>query len=71
MSLFYGDSGPDDHWPYESIQSYSISGGLVSIVGRRTLRMDGGDGISLRIRLGKRLAANADYILAAKGIQRH
>jgi hypothetical protein len=64
---FDPDRGGHYAWPYDQIESYSITGGWVSILGMRnlTLRVQGR---RFRFRVGRILATNADYILRTVGV---
>ena len=66
---FYADSGATMRYQYREIQSYSLKPGF--IVRRLTnLKLHRIDGSTVRFRVGSEMAANAGFILAAKGITR-
>ncbi len=66
---FHADSGLDASMAYTDIRSYSVKGGIASLMGIRALTLNSKDGPSL-FKLGRIPAANADYILQARGIPR-
>jgi len=60
---FCADSGQVSVWYYPQIRSYSVKRGRV--LWKLTLRLLGS---RAHFKIGHELAANADYILAAKGV---
>lgn len=60
---FCADSGQVFVWYYPQIRNYSVKRGLV--LWKLTLRFSGS---RAHFKIGHELAANADYILAAKGV---
>jgi hypothetical protein len=60
---FYADSGVVSAWPYVDMRSYSIKRGMT--LWKLTIR---GEGFKEVLRMGHDLAANAQYILGAKGL---
>lgn len=74
--LFYADSGRDRRVDYGQIKSYSVKrGGLMTwrrgFGFMQELTLNGVDGTTVRFRIGRDLAANADYILSAKEVHRN
>jgi hypothetical protein len=65
----FWDSGPlagkSTTFPYEDLESFRIQG-VAWLTLKLTLRFR--DGTSIDCRIGKRMAANAKYILSAKGL---
>lgn len=60
---FYADSGMVSAWPYVHMRSYSVKHGMM--LWKLTIR---GEGFKEVLRIGHDLAANAQYILGAKGL---
>lgn len=64
--VFYADSGETMRCEYTLLQRFSVRRGLIL----QKLTLYGSDGSRMRFKIGPEMAANADYILEAKGIAR-